>query len=337
LVEKTNGVIQADKRFLWCGSQLCEERDSTGASVTKRFLGNGEQISGTNYYLTRDHLGSIRELTDTSGAIRARYDYDPYGRQSKTAGDMSADFGFTGHFQHPASGLSLAPYRAYVPNSARWLSRDPVGESGGLNLYAYCFSNPINETDPEGLFVVSLGFLFYDYYQYQKTPCGNVVGLAMIAVDVLAIIADLFTGVGGDAAAVAIHSGSVAIKTAKVAKAAFSGYDLGNFVVHAVNAAGGQGSSGDCSSAPNTTQPTWPNTAQEMNALLGVEGKAIPDKLHTPGRDKTVWELGPTKITLEQHPYDANAPDWHKNPHWHLDTPGNPHKRYLPGDPIPGF
>jgi hypothetical protein len=85
------------------------------------------------------------------------------------------------------------------------------------------------------------------------------------------------------------------------------------------------------------TTPVWPKTAQEMNAFLKVEGKAIPDTLTTPGRNKTVWELGPNKITLEQHPYHPNAPTWHKDPHWHLDTPGSPHQRFVPGDPIPGY
>jgi hypothetical protein len=50
--------------------------------VTKRFYGQGEQIGGTAYYSTRDHLGSVRELVDASGATRARYDYDVYGQRS---------------------------------------------------------------------------------------------------------------------------------------------------------------------------------------------------------------------------------------------------------------
>jgi hypothetical protein len=84
-------------------------------------------------------------------------------------------------------------------------------------------------------------------------------------------------------------------------------------------------------------RPVWPQTAKEMSAFLQVEGTPIPDTAATPGRSKTVWSLGPVKITLEQHPYHPNAPAWHRDPHWHLDLPGNPHLRYVPGDPIPGF
>jgi RHS repeat-associated protein len=108
--------------FLWCETELCEERDLTGGTVTRRFFGQGEQISGTNYFFVRDHLGSIREMTDTNGTIQARYDYDPYGRRTKVQGGLAADFGFTGHYYHEASGLHLALYRAYDAESGRWLN-----------------------------------------------------------------------------------------------------------------------------------------------------------------------------------------------------------------------
>ncbi len=108
---------------MWCGTQLWEERDAAN-NVTKRFFPEGEQISGANYYYTSDHLGSVREMTDSSGAIRARYDYDPYGRRTKLSGDLDADLGFTGFYYHAASGLNLALYRAYDADTGRWKLRE---------------------------------------------------------------------------------------------------------------------------------------------------------------------------------------------------------------------
>jgi RHS repeat-associated protein len=119
--------------------------------VTKRFFGEGEQISGVNYFFTRDHLGSVREMTDASGAIQARYDYDPYGRRTKISGSLDADFAFTGDYYHAASGLYLTLYRAYDSDLGRWPNRDPIQERGGLNLYAYVANNPVNKIDPLGL------------------------------------------------------------------------------------------------------------------------------------------------------------------------------------------
>ena len=149
--EFQNNNLVIAKKFVWCGTELCEERDATGANVTKRFFPQGEQIAGTNCFFTRDHLGSIREMTDSSGTTHARYDYDPYGRRTKVQGDLDADFGFTGLYFHATSRLHLALYRAYDADMGRWLNRDPLREHGGLNLYGYVGNNPIMFIDPYGL------------------------------------------------------------------------------------------------------------------------------------------------------------------------------------------
>jgi RHS repeat-associated protein len=177
-----NGTTtNSDHWMLWCDKELAEERDSSGGTVTKRFYAQGEQISGVNYYFTRDHLGSIREMR-VGSLIVARYDYDSWGRRAKISGGLDADFGFTGHYFHAPSGLHLALYRAYSADLGRWFSRDPVGErvtviaSGALahrrtgssirgftgvdeldrfdnndSLYDYVGNKPTQMTDPLGL------------------------------------------------------------------------------------------------------------------------------------------------------------------------------------------
>jgi hypothetical protein len=94
----------------------------------------------------------------------------------------------------------------------------------------------------------------------------------------------------------------------------------------------------EAASAGARHAPAWPNTAEEMDEFLGVEGRRIPDGPNTPGRNKVEWELSDNlTVTYEQHPYHPNAPEWHRGPHWHLDTPRRRHERYIPGDPIPGY
>ena len=151
IIEKTNGIAYVTNKFVWDGMELCEQRNNTGSTVTKRFFEEGEQISGTNYFFTRDHLGSIREMIDSSGTIQARYDYDPYGCRTKIFGSLDADFGFAGYYYHLVSRLYLTLYRAYDYVLGRWLSRDPMAEQAGLNLYAYVENNPVNSTDQFGL------------------------------------------------------------------------------------------------------------------------------------------------------------------------------------------
>jgi hypothetical protein len=44
----------------------------------------------------------------SNSAVRAQYEYDPYGNRTKISGDLDASFGFTGRWHHATSGLNLA-------------------------------------------------------------------------------------------------------------------------------------------------------------------------------------------------------------------------------------
>jgi RHS repeat-associated protein len=90
-------------------------------------------------------------MTDSTATLRARYDYDSYGRQTMAQGSVESDFGFAGQYVHELSGLHLALYRAYDAEQGRWLSRDPIEEEGGVNMYPYVASDPLNKIDPLGL------------------------------------------------------------------------------------------------------------------------------------------------------------------------------------------
>jgi RHS repeat-associated protein len=179
IVEKTNGTIASTKRFVWCDAQRCQERDG-GNAVTKRFFYEGEQIGGTNYFYLRDYLGSVQQVVDGTGAIRAQYEYDPYGHQNKLQGNMDSDFGFAGYYRHATSGLYLTMFRAYDADSGRWLNRDPIQEAGGLNLYGYVGNNPINRIDPLGLDFVAM-FSGWNPYYVPPPPAPRPSGIFIFA------------------------------------------------------------------------------------------------------------------------------------------------------------
>jgi RHS repeat-associated protein len=152
-ITTTNGTVVSETRYLWCGEALCQARTSNDA-VTRRYFSEGEELpgAGTLLYYARDHLGSVRDLlVAQNGSLISSYDYDPYGSATQESGRLSGDFRYAGMFYHQDSGLYLTHYRAYDPRTARWLSRDPIGELTGGNLYEYVSVNPLSGIDPLGL------------------------------------------------------------------------------------------------------------------------------------------------------------------------------------------
>lgn len=67
------------------------------------------------------------------------------------------------------SGLYLYRARYYDPQTGRFLNEDPIGLAGGdQNLYAYVFDDPINNTDPSGLFKKQAGKAVADFFKGFK-------------------------------------------------------------------------------------------------------------------------------------------------------------------------
>jgi RHS repeat-associated protein len=151
IVEKDNDVTQSEATAVWCDSALCEERTSTGATVTRRLYRYGEQLGGSDRSFVHDHLGTVNAVTDTSAAILGRYRVDPWGRRTLAAGADVTRSGFTGHQWQSSGSIWLTLYRAYDPDLGRWISRDPSGFADGPNDYTYVGGDPVGSVDPDGL------------------------------------------------------------------------------------------------------------------------------------------------------------------------------------------
>ena len=148
-IETTNNATTSVIQYLWSGDNLIEERDASG-NVLRRFFSLGEQINGSNYYYVKDHLGSIRQMTDSSGNLVYQADYTAYGQVTVSINTVTPAFGYAGYFTHGRSSLNLTVHRAYSASLGRWLTRDPIGESGGINLYGYVGGDPVGKNDPLG-------------------------------------------------------------------------------------------------------------------------------------------------------------------------------------------
>ena len=107
---------------------------------------------GTNEYVYHcDAQGNVINVTDDSEASVASCTYSPFGQLLTQAGDFTPRYAFSSKEYDYITGLYYYSFRHYSPQLNRWLSKDPIGISGGLNLYAFCGNNPVNFVDPHGL------------------------------------------------------------------------------------------------------------------------------------------------------------------------------------------
>ena len=91
----------------------------------------------------------------TSATVEGRNTYDPYGKAVSlptwSGSPVPVPYGFTGSRKDDSTGLYLMHHRWYDPETGRFIEQDPIGESGGLNVYAYVGSSPTMLVDPTGL------------------------------------------------------------------------------------------------------------------------------------------------------------------------------------------
>ena len=118
-----NGAVN---NFLWDRATALPLLIDDGTNAYLHGTGPMAQIdsSGTRYDLLADGLGSIRGVTDGSGALAGTADYGVFGDYRNQAG-VASRFGFTGEYYAPETGLWHLRARDLNPNLGRFLSADP--------------------------------------------------------------------------------------------------------------------------------------------------------------------------------------------------------------------
>ena len=100
-------------------------------------------------YYAHDLRKNVVSLFDGKGLRRASYQYDPYGNITSMEGDMAEEnpFRFSSEHHDEDLGLVYYNYRHYNPTDGRWISRDPIAEEGGWNLYGFTGNRPVDLID----------------------------------------------------------------------------------------------------------------------------------------------------------------------------------------------
>jgi RHS repeat-associated protein len=95
--------------------------------------------------------GTITGLVDSAGTVGNSYRYSPWGQLEDSTEIVANTLRFAGREYDTVNGHYYNRARFYDPHLGRFLSEDPIGTAGGINLYAFASSDPISFRDPFGL------------------------------------------------------------------------------------------------------------------------------------------------------------------------------------------
>ena len=189
-VQKTvnvGGKVTTRTTTLWDDWRPVYEVDYSGTTNTvaqKRYYTWGPDVSGdidgaagigglveimavtgtavTTSLPVYDGIGNIVAYVDGhTGTQVARYEYGPFGELLASYGPRAnhCPFRFQTKMYDQETGYYYFGKRYYNSKTQTWISRDPLREDGGVNLYAYCNDDPVGNYDPIGLRDVK----WYDY------------------------------------------------------------------------------------------------------------------------------------------------------------------------------
>lgn len=151
-----NGITTV---HIWDGQDMAAELDGAG-TLTNRYIRGINLIFSDNgagtakkYYLYNGH-GDVIQLTNASGNVIRSYDYDAFGNEKNPDPNDTNVFRYCGEYFDKETGTIYLRARYYDPTIGRFITEDSVwGNSNdplSLNLYTYCYNDPVNLFDPDG-------------------------------------------------------------------------------------------------------------------------------------------------------------------------------------------
>ena len=165
------------RSYLWDPS----EPEATRVLAMTRWEANGTQVK-EHLYCMHDAMKNVTSLFGEARGRRALYEYRPYGGLVTSEGNMAQEnkFRFSCEYMDDELGLIYYNYRHLNPRDGRWISRDPIAEQGGWNLFAFVNNNGIINFDYLGsaltkqmfvdCFFVKAFVITKGFWGYNKEP-----------------------------------------------------------------------------------------------------------------------------------------------------------------------
>ncbi|MBI2519018.1 MAG: RHS repeat-associated core domain-containing protein [Bdellovibrio sp.] len=121
--------------------------------------GNGRFEGSEVFTYTKDHLGSVKDLTDANAELKQRYGYSAYGSTKLEKDDSHSSnkfienpYAYTAREWEQETGCYYYRARWYCPMMEKFISEDPIGfYSGDFSKYRYTGNSPFIRNDPFGL------------------------------------------------------------------------------------------------------------------------------------------------------------------------------------------
>lgn len=176
--------------YYYDGQQVIEERNSADA-VSATYTWGGwiddalnMQRNGQDYFFHANHLGSIAAITNASGTVTERYEYDVYGKIKVYDADYNLlarsaignSYTYTGRQYEWETGFYFYRARTYDPEHGRFMQRDPLGYVDGLGLYTYVNNAASVMVDPMGMEGVTWCDVL-DRFQNLLDVLGDIPGI----------------------------------------------------------------------------------------------------------------------------------------------------------------
>jgi RHS repeat-associated protein len=142
--------------FLHDGLLPVVEMDNSGSATATNSFGAFGLVSrrtgSSTVFYSFDSEGNMAQRSNAAGSILSNHFLDSHG--AVRSGTLSEPFGYKaqfGYYTDSETGLQLLTYRYFDSSSGRFLTPDPIGYDGGINLYGYVDNNVVNSVDPLGL------------------------------------------------------------------------------------------------------------------------------------------------------------------------------------------